>query len=312
MPGEKFIQCEDIVELFNLPIAVAARKLDTCPTVLKKFCRRHGVVRWPYRKLKGLKWEDFTRKSVLETIFTKGIPTELDMKSLALKKKDNVKRKIPVHVQSVVSSPPTSASGSPTKASAPPPLMRDMPIGGRVDPPNMSALAPMHNPIFLNLLSMAYSLGTLQAVQYMKSSEGGTEPTAPNLPFGVVQSSASLLLNTAMRQQPLPPNEGAAGGGATTPPFNPPPLPAAATLQLLHYCNELTCAQPLPVPVPSPTVMPLTSAPTTPTAGTPLSPTEGATAATPTVTSSTGGVGGEKEESEGRSSGVSTAVGSKK
>jgi len=36
---------------FHLPINDAAKQLGTCVTVLKKQCRRHGVKRWPYRKL---------------------------------------------------------------------------------------------------------------------------------------------------------------------------------------------------------------------------------------------------------------------
>ena len=41
----------DFVEYFHLPIEEAARRLNICPTVMKKICRKNGVLRWPYRKV---------------------------------------------------------------------------------------------------------------------------------------------------------------------------------------------------------------------------------------------------------------------
>lgn len=39
---------------FYLPINEASEMLNICPTVLKKICRRNGVARWPFRKLKSI------------------------------------------------------------------------------------------------------------------------------------------------------------------------------------------------------------------------------------------------------------------
>jgi len=43
-----------IATLFHLPISEAAKHLGVGATVLKKRCRRLGIPRWPYRKLKSL------------------------------------------------------------------------------------------------------------------------------------------------------------------------------------------------------------------------------------------------------------------
>lgn len=43
-----------IANLFHLPISEAAKRLGVGATVLKKRCRRLGIPRWPYRKLKSL------------------------------------------------------------------------------------------------------------------------------------------------------------------------------------------------------------------------------------------------------------------
>ena len=41
--------------MFDLPITDAANRLGVGVTVLKKICRKHGIVRWPYRKRKSLR-----------------------------------------------------------------------------------------------------------------------------------------------------------------------------------------------------------------------------------------------------------------
>lgn len=46
---------DDVKKYFHLPIEKAARRMDVCPTVLKKICRRGGLPRWPYRKVSNRK-----------------------------------------------------------------------------------------------------------------------------------------------------------------------------------------------------------------------------------------------------------------
>ena len=36
---------------FHLPISEVAKELGVCATVLKKLCRKHGIPRWPHRKV---------------------------------------------------------------------------------------------------------------------------------------------------------------------------------------------------------------------------------------------------------------------
>ncbi|KAL8495852.1 hypothetical protein ACS0TY_019824 [Phlomoides rotata] len=48
------LKLRDFRDYFSLPIGEAAQKLNLCPTVVKKICRKHGVSRWPYRKIKSI------------------------------------------------------------------------------------------------------------------------------------------------------------------------------------------------------------------------------------------------------------------
>ncbi|XP_023002694.1 uncharacterized protein LOC111496477 [Cucurbita maxima] len=43
----------DVWEYLHLPISEASKKLNVCNTVLKKICRRSGLSRWPYRKIRS-------------------------------------------------------------------------------------------------------------------------------------------------------------------------------------------------------------------------------------------------------------------
>ncbi|KAM3757878.1 hypothetical protein ACB098_01G000800 [Castanea mollissima] len=46
---------EEVGRHFHLPIEEASRRMKLCPTVLKKICRRYGIHRWPYRKVKSIR-----------------------------------------------------------------------------------------------------------------------------------------------------------------------------------------------------------------------------------------------------------------
>ena len=54
--GQTSIQ--QLAKYFHLPINVAGSRLGICPTVLKKICRKHGLSRWPHRKV------GYTRKGL--------------------------------------------------------------------------------------------------------------------------------------------------------------------------------------------------------------------------------------------------------
>ena len=45
---------EELSDCFGMPSEEAARRLGVGLTVLKRICRKFGVPRWPYRKLKSL------------------------------------------------------------------------------------------------------------------------------------------------------------------------------------------------------------------------------------------------------------------
>ncbi|KAK9827349.1 hypothetical protein WJX81_008570 [Elliptochloris bilobata] len=50
--GQTSIQ--ELAKYFHLPINAAGSRLGICPTVLKKICRKHGLSRWPHRKLRSI------------------------------------------------------------------------------------------------------------------------------------------------------------------------------------------------------------------------------------------------------------------
>lgn len=50
----RLLTYQELSRCFHLPINSAASKLGVCVTALKKQCRKHGVQRWPHRKLKSL------------------------------------------------------------------------------------------------------------------------------------------------------------------------------------------------------------------------------------------------------------------
>ncbi|CAO2194404.1 unnamed protein product [Urochloa humidicola] len=60
-PTRVSLSYEEISKLFSLPIAEAASILGVCTSVLKRICRTHGIVRWPYRKLVSAKPGDDTK-----------------------------------------------------------------------------------------------------------------------------------------------------------------------------------------------------------------------------------------------------------
>ncbi|WOL11589.1 hypothetical protein Cni_G20353 [Canna indica] len=48
------LRLKDLASYVHLPIQEAAKELQICPTALKKVCRKHGIRRWPYRKIRSM------------------------------------------------------------------------------------------------------------------------------------------------------------------------------------------------------------------------------------------------------------------
>ena len=54
MPTHRAVTVEELSQHLHLPEKAVAKELGLCLTSLKKLCRQHGIMRWPYRKLKSL------------------------------------------------------------------------------------------------------------------------------------------------------------------------------------------------------------------------------------------------------------------
>lgn len=65
-PTRVSLSYEEISKLFSLPIAEAASILGVCTSVLKRICRTHGIVRWPYRKIVSGKTGDDVKNAERE------------------------------------------------------------------------------------------------------------------------------------------------------------------------------------------------------------------------------------------------------
>ncbi|CAN4128334.1 unnamed protein product [Withania somnifera] len=61
------LRLNDFAGYLDFPIEVAAKKLNICPTVMKKVCRRDGLSRWPYRKIKSIKRKISEREKSLSS-----------------------------------------------------------------------------------------------------------------------------------------------------------------------------------------------------------------------------------------------------
>ena len=42
---------KELIKHFHRPLSDVAKDFDVCMTFMKKVCRGHGIVRWPYRKV---------------------------------------------------------------------------------------------------------------------------------------------------------------------------------------------------------------------------------------------------------------------
>jgi len=51
---QKQITVDQLSLMFHLPIKEVSEKLGICASVIQKFCRLHGIKRWPHRKIQSL------------------------------------------------------------------------------------------------------------------------------------------------------------------------------------------------------------------------------------------------------------------
>ncbi|CAM8900509.1 unnamed protein product [Rhodiola kirilowii] len=67
----KELKVDEIQKYFDMPISVAAKKMNVGLTVLKKRCRELNIMRWPHRKLMSL-------KSLINNVKEMGLEKELE------------------------------------------------------------------------------------------------------------------------------------------------------------------------------------------------------------------------------------------
>uniref|UniRef100_A0A0V0GMY9 Putative ovule protein n=1 Tax=Solanum chacoense TaxID=4108 RepID=A0A0V0GMY9_SOLCH len=59
---------KDFEDYLHLSIQEAGIKLNVCPTVMKRVCRRDGLRRWPSRKINSIKKKISKRQESLSSI----------------------------------------------------------------------------------------------------------------------------------------------------------------------------------------------------------------------------------------------------
>ena len=48
---EKVVELAKLTTLVQLPVKEVAKQFGICLSSLKKVCRQHGIIRWPYRRM---------------------------------------------------------------------------------------------------------------------------------------------------------------------------------------------------------------------------------------------------------------------
>eukprot|EP00960_Hanusia_phi_P031954 749581-Hanusia_phi.AAC.2 len=51
LPSGQVITAENLREFLHLPVKEVAKQFGICLSSLKKVCRQHGIIRWPYRRM---------------------------------------------------------------------------------------------------------------------------------------------------------------------------------------------------------------------------------------------------------------------
>lgn len=138
---------DDLSRCFHLPINAAAKELGVCVTALKKQCRKHGVPRWPHRKLKSLdKLKEKLEKEEATAADKEYYKHEIH--SIA-QKKDHIFRSSAASAAGAPSSSvaPTQSSGAPSSGHAHPghQLVVGRPIA-HFPPPNQKGVPTLMAP----------------------------------------------------------------------------------------------------------------------------------------------------------------------
>jgi len=64
---QKQITVDQLSLMFHLPIKEVSEKLGICASVIQKFCRLHGIKRWPHRKIQSLDRKIDTVRQEIQT-----------------------------------------------------------------------------------------------------------------------------------------------------------------------------------------------------------------------------------------------------
>lgn len=122
---------EQLSSFFHLPINDASKELGICTTLLKKICRRNGITRWPYRKIRSLDKRISTLEIAIaknpeaEQQLTKEISALHDKRRILMKKPQNPSKsqkqkvKLSSDSQYDISSPLSASSSGSDFSSSP-------------------------------------------------------------------------------------------------------------------------------------------------------------------------------------------------
>ncbi|KAK4412667.1 hypothetical protein Salat_2913800 [Sesamum alatum] len=61
------MKLRDLVGYFHLPLSKASKKMNICPSAIKGICRKEGLLRWPYRKIKCIEGKIAKKKQSLNS-----------------------------------------------------------------------------------------------------------------------------------------------------------------------------------------------------------------------------------------------------
>ncbi|XP_011081629.1 uncharacterized protein LOC105164634 isoform X1 [Sesamum indicum] len=81
------MKLRDLAGYFHLPISKASKKMNICPSAIKSICRKEGLLRWPYRKIKSIEGKIAKKKKSLNS-------NDADERARALAEIQELQRKL--------------------------------------------------------------------------------------------------------------------------------------------------------------------------------------------------------------------------